>query len=300
MLKVGGSERFVLMALAGALALSNFLSARPPAAPATYDTSDHRPDVRVQPAGRGRSATTPLDIPAPGWKDVLWRVFGAISERRVLANAAGVTFYVLLAIFPGIAALVALYGLFADPATIGQHLDDLASFMPSGATQIISDQVNRLASQGAGKLSLTFLASLAISLWSANAGVKGLFDALNVVYGETERARAGLGRNGDGSPGAAHSRPLRGLSALCFFSWYVQNFGTYNKTYGSLGAVIGFMTWIWLSSIVKLIGGCLNAEMEHQTMHDTTAGDPKPLGARGATVADTLGPFADDWRRPVT
>jgi membrane protein len=80
------------------------------------------------------------------------------------------------------------------------------------------------------------------------------------------------------------------LAASAMFSWYAANFGNYNETYGSLGAVIGFMTWLWLSAIVILIGAELNAEMEHQTARDTTIGPPKPMGARGARMADTLGP----------
>ena len=80
------------------------------------------------------------------------------------------------------------------------------------------------------------------------------------------------------------------LIVSILFSWYAQNFGNYNKTYGSLGAVIGFMTWIWLSTIVILIGAELNAEMDHQTARDTTTGRPKPLGTRGARMADTIGP----------
>ncbi len=79
------------------------------------------------------------------------------------------------------------------------------------------------------------------------------------------------------------------LAASVLFSWYAQNFGNYNKTYGSLGAAIGFMTWIWLSTTVILIGAELNAEMEHQTLRDTTTGVAKPIGARGATMADTVG-----------
>src|SRR5271154_5910048 len=63
----------------------------------------------------------------------------------------------------------------------------------------------------------------------------------------------------------------------------------YNKTYGSLGAVIGFMTWIWISIIVVLVGAKLNAEMEHQTIRESTIGQPKPLGKRGARMADTVG-----------
>jgi membrane protein len=72
-------------------------------------------------------------------------------------------------------------------------------------------------------------------------------------------------------------------------SWYVASFGTYNATYGSLGAVIGFMVWMWLSTIVVLVGAEINAEMEHQTAKDTTTGRPKPMGTRGAKMADELG-----------
>jgi membrane protein len=73
------------------------------------------------------------------------------------------------------------------------------------------------------------------------------------------------------------------------FAWYAENFGSFNKTYGSLGAIIGFMLWIWLSTIVVLIGAELNRRNEHQTVRDTTTGRPKPLGARGARMADTIG-----------
>ena len=69
------------------------------------------------------------------------------------------------------------------------------------------------------------------------------------------------------------------LSAL--FSWYAASFGKFNETYGSLGAVIGFMTWLWISAIVILLGAELDAEMEHQTARDTTTGSPKPMGREG-------------------
>jgi membrane protein len=79
------------------------------------------------------------------------------------------------------------------------------------------------------------------------------------------------------------------LGASALFSWYAASFGKFNETYGSLGAVIGFMTWLWISAIVILIGAELDAEMEHQTARDTTTGSPKPMGARGAKMADTVG-----------
>ena len=80
------------------------------------------------------------------------------------------------------------------------------------------------------------------------------------------------------------------LAASALFSWYAANFGTFNKTYGSLGAIIGFMMWMWLSIIVVLVGAKLNAEIEHQTVRESTVSPPKPLGWRGAKMADTVGP----------
>ena len=310
--------------------------------------------------GRGRHARTPSDIPARGWKDILLRVYENISEHRILALAAGVTFYSLLAIFPAIAALVAIYGLFADPATLGDRLATLADVLPGGALDVIQDQLTRVASQHGSTLGVTFIVSLAISLWSANAAMKSIFDTLNIVYGEKEKrslitlnavslsftiagivfvllafaamvvlppALKYLGMSDFADLlvrvgrwpalfvivsialafiyryGPSRDRPqwrwttwgsafatFGWLVASILFAWYAQNFGNFNKTYGSLGAVIGFMTWIWISAIVILIGGELDAEMEHQTASDTTTGRPKPIGARHAQMADTLGP----------
>ena len=311
---------------------------------------------------RGRFADSPSEIQPRGWKDIAFRVRDGISEDRVIAIAAGITFYALLAIFPAIAAFVALYGIFADSATVSQHLQSVAGFIPVGGIEIIDEQLNRILAQGNNTLGFAFFLGLFVSLWSANAGTKALFDALNVVYNEKEKrsflklnglsllftaagiillltsiaavvllpivlkyigfadtvdlvvsiARwpilflglaAGLAilyRYGPdretakwrwitwGSTLAA----LAWIAASLLFSWYVTNFGTYNETYGSLGAVIGFMTWIWISAIVVLLGAELDAEMEHQTVRDTTTGVPKPLGRRGAHMADTIGTSA--------
>jgi membrane protein len=105
----------------------------------------------------------------------------------LLALAAGMTFYSLLAIFPALAALVAIYGLFSDPATIAGHLDTLTGFLPGGALDVARDQLTRAASKGARVLGFTFVLGLGISLWSANAAMKSLFDTLNIVYGEDEK-----------------------------------------------------------------------------------------------------------------
>ena len=86
------------------------------------------------------------------------------------------------------------------------------------------------------------------------------------------------------------------IAGSALLSWYLSNFGNYNATYGSLGAAIGLMMWMWMSAIIVLCGAELNSEIEHQTARDTTVGRPKPLGARGAVMADTLGPAVP--RRP--
>ena len=151
------------------------------------ETSDARSDPRQEETGRGRSAETPSEIPAMGWKDILLRVYRGISENRILLVAAGVTFYALLAIFPGIAALISIYGLFADPASVAGNLDTMANVAPGGAIHVLREEMNRLASQGGATLGASFLVSLAISLWTANSGVNAIFDALNIVYGEEEK-----------------------------------------------------------------------------------------------------------------
>jgi membrane protein len=79
------------------------------------------------------------------------------------------------------------------------------------------------------------------------------------------------------------------LCVSLLFSLYVAHFGSYDRTYGSLGAVVGFMSWMWISTIVILFGAELNSEIEHQTAVDTTTGAPLPMGMRGASMADTLG-----------
>jgi membrane protein len=218
----------------------------------------------------------------------------------------------------------------------------------------------RLSTQSGFNLSLTFWISLGVAVWSANAAVKALFDALNIIYREAEK-RSFLKLNaislfttvsGVGLLTAAliaiaslpvvtalfpfHSElerlirlvrwpsffvmatlsiavlywigPSRervrfiwvmpgAIAAALFwgaasylFSWYVSTLGNYTAAYGSLATVVVFMTWLWLSATIVLAGAELNAELEHQTAHDTTTGRPKPLGQRGAAMADRVGP----------
>ena len=96
-------------------------------------------------------------------------------------------FYGLLAIFPAVTAFVSLYGLFANASTISDHLSLAAGFIPSGGAEIIQEQINRITAKGDARLSLAFAFSLGLALWSANAGMKAVIDALNVAYNEEKR-----------------------------------------------------------------------------------------------------------------
>lgn len=86
------------------------------------------------------------------------------------------------------------------------------------------------------------------------------------------------------------------VAASAGFSWYVANFDSYQRTYGALGAVAILLMWFFVSAYAVLIGGELNAELEHQTSEDSTVGGERPLGERGAVVADQVGPIPT-WRR---
>ena len=130
---------------------------------------------------RAAGAKSPVEVPARGWVDIARSVWTKIGKNRVIAVAAGLTFYGLLAIFPTVTALVSVYGLFADPASINAQLQNLAGIVPEGAISIIGDQVQRISTQGASTLGFAFVAGLLAALWSANSGVKALFDALNVA-----------------------------------------------------------------------------------------------------------------------
>ena len=319
--------------------------------------------ARARQPDRGREATSPWQIPWAGWKDILWRTYQQLNEDRLLAVAAGVVFYGLLALFPAITAFVSFYGLFAQGATIGQHLSLIAGVVPEGAFGIIEEQINRIVSKGDVKLSFGFVFGLGLALWSANAGMKAIIDALNVVYDEKEErsfiklnlvslaltlgtivallvaigavvvfplvlARFGLGSMSETLIailrwpallvlvllglailyrfGSSRREPrwqwvsvgslfaaIAWLAGSALFSWYLGKFAHYDETYGSLGAAIGLMMWMWLSVIVILFGAELNAEIEHQTARDSTIGGEKPLGARGAAMADTVGAAQD-------
>jgi membrane protein len=316
--------------------------------------------------GRGRDADRPSEIPIAGWWDIGWRVWQEVGEDRVLLIAAGATFYLLLALFPALAAFVSLYGFVADPVTVADHVSHLGGLLPSAGVDIIRSQLQALASQNQSALGIGLLTGLAIALWSANNGIKALFEAINVAHEETEKRgfvklnlislaftlgalliaiglilavgvvpavlaylrlgawtetlidiarwpvlliavltgisliyRFGPSRRAPKwrwlSWGAMIATVVW-IAASWGFSFYLRNFADYNATYGSLGAVIGLMMWTWISVIILIVGAEINAEMEHQTARDSTTGErDKPMGERGAVMADTLGKTAEEF-----
>jgi len=309
--------------------------------------------------GRGRMARWPWRIPWRGWRDILWRTYREMSQDRLNVVAGSVTYYTLLAIFPALGVFVSIYGLIADVKAVENQLAQLATIFPPEAVRLLGEQMMRLATGRAAGLSLAFVVSLLLSLWSANAGMKSLFDGLNIAYDETEKRNyvyrtaltygftaallafltmvsailvaapialeavrlrsdwliaarwpmvyavaAGaftiVYRYGPSRrrarwrwllPGGAAAAVLW-MAGSAGFSWYLNNVARLDATYGSLGTVIGFMLWVWFSVMVVLVGAEFNAEIEHQTALDSTVGAPKPMGERGAAMADTVGlPF---------
>jgi membrane protein len=265
----------------------------------------------------------------------LARLYERIGEHRLTSIAGGVTFFVLLALFPATAALVSIYGLFADASALSDQLTAMSDLLPQGAIDIIGGQLERLIAQQSSALGFAFLAGVALSLWSANAGMKALFDALNIIHDETEKrgfirlnaislvftlglilffvvavgaivvlpavlTRLGMDNSTQGtlltlarwpmlflaislllsliyrfgpSCNEARWRPISPGSAAAAagwiiasmaFSWYAANFGNFNKTYGTLGAAIGFMTWNWIVTIVILMGAEIDAARDHK------------------------------------
>ena len=325
-------------------------------------SSEEPREIELQRAheyGRGRHAIHPLQIPWTGWKDILWRTYAEMQSDRLLSIAGGVSFFILLAIFPAITALVSAYGLVFNASTITNNLSLLTDIVPDNVLGIVREQAQRIGANSSRALSLGVVVGILVSLWSAMSGVKAMIDALNVIYEQQESRNffklslvallftlcgfaafllaiaavvilpLVLAPVGLGSAAGTLTRfgrwplllllLLLGLAALYrygpdrraarwqwvsvgsvfaavtwiiasfLFSWYLASFANYNATYGSLGAVVGLMVWLWISTILVLLGAELNAEIEHQTARDSTIGGEKPLGARGAVMADTVG-----------
>ncbi|GAA4220778.1 membrane protein [Sagittula marina] len=132
------------------------------------------------------TAKRPTRLGFSGWKSVAFRVKDAIDRDHVGLVAAGVAFYGLLAIFPAIAAVMAIGGLFIAPDEVAAQLDQVAALLPQRAAEIITEQAASVAGTESGGLGLTALIGIGLALWSASRGVSTLVEGLNIVYEETD------------------------------------------------------------------------------------------------------------------
>jgi membrane protein len=138
-------------------------------------------------AERGRAAGDPREIPPRGWKDILWRSWSEISEQNLFLIAGGVTYAILLALFPGLAALVSLYGLVFDANQIERQVAALSGLLPGQTQDLLSQELHSLVQASGGALGFAALVGLVLALWSASRGMSGLITAVNIAYEEKER-----------------------------------------------------------------------------------------------------------------
>ncbi|WP_424968511.1 YihY/virulence factor BrkB family protein [Dinoroseobacter sp. S375] len=267
------------------------------------------------------------------WFAALKAVGGKIDDWNLGLISAGVAFYGLLAIFPALAAVIAIWGLVADPLVVDQQMALLANIMPGDAYHLIDAQIDALTHTTSATLGKATIISILAALWSTRAGVSALMRGLNAIYGTPNRkswrhylaalsltgvlvlvalvaltavvvtpivlsflplgpwaelalrlARwivaigvllAGLAivyRYGPNrscvrmrwlTPGALAVVVLWAAASLGF-SFYLSNFGNYNEVYGSIGAVIALLMWLYISSFLLLLGGGLNVELEQR------------------------------------
>jgi membrane protein len=262
------------------------------------------------------------------WRELLAQVWAAIARHNISIMAAGIAYYAMLSIFPGMSTLVLTYGLVADPLTIEHHVEALGGVLPGEALKLLSDQLNALISAPTESLGIGLVVSVLIGLWSATSGTSAMMNALTIAYqGREERGllhfyglSIALTIGGvifvmialvliAGAPNAVTKVPLPDfwretlslirfpmLAILAFlglgvlyrlapdrkrpgwdfaragtiaasllwlggsaaFSFYAARFGSYDKTYGSVGAVVIMLVWLYVSAYIVLAGAELN------------------------------------------
>lgn len=257
----------------------------------------------------------------------VWRISG---ERHISLIAAGVAFFGMFAIFPAIAAVIAIFGLVADPIVVVQQLELLEEIIPPDAYLLLVGQMGRLLAAGSGTLGWATLFSIGLALWAARAGVAGLMGGLNAIADRPPRngfkqalvaftltlvlvalaltammavivaplalafapiaassaaileavrwlvaffvlyaALSLLYRFGPNQRGArirwltvgAGTVIVLWIGASVGLSYYLTNFASYNEVYGSIGAVIGMLLWLYITAYLILLGAALNLEV---------------------------------------
>ena len=304
----------------------------------------------------GGASGPPVDHP-PGLIGVVRALVSRISRDNITFVAAAVAFYVMLAIFPALAALVSIYGLVGDPADVARRVGDYGSLLPPEALKLITDGLNSFAQKSGSQLSFALATSVVLAIWSARSGMSAVMTGLNIAYEEAERRSfivqnlvalgltfasvlfaglvvlaiagvpiilatlsldsftamllasirwpllallvvAGFAVMYRWAPSRSHPRwrwiswgsaiaTVLWMGGSFVFSFYVSKFGSFDATYGSLGAVAVLLLWLWVSALVFLVGGEIDAEIDKRateggspTAHlPRSSGPPQPRAA---------------------
>tara|TARA_R110002126_G_scaffold28329_4_gene94137 strand:- start:122 stop:1021 length:900 start_codon:yes stop_codon:yes gene_type:complete len=267
------------------------------------------------------------------WWRILRRVWVDLDDKNMMLIAAGVAFYSILAVFPAIAAVIAIWGIVADPEVVAVEVDKFRAVLPQEVYDLISQQIAQLVNGDRTTLTWASAVSLTLALWTSRAGVAAVMRGLNAIYGQPNRAGLahyiqailltltlvgvalvaltcvvlapivirfvpfGIANSGlielsrwvvmivvlyAGisllyrmgpvkrearmkwfTPGAIFAT-LGWTAASIGFSVYLQNFGNYNEIYGSIGAVIALLMWLFISAFLVLLGGSINAHFERE------------------------------------
>jgi membrane protein len=321
-------------------------------------------ETAKQQSDHGRSATSPWQMPLQAWREVAVRVWNQSWLDNIWLVAAGVTFYGFLALVPLLGILVLTYGIFAQPATVIDHVMTLLTILPADVVELVGQLLMNAVETSEQTSGLGILLALILALYAGANGAGAIMTALNIAYEEKEKrsllrfyatafaitlaavvialiALAAMGavaelesllprasgamlifgrlglylmmalvaagvaatlyRVGPSredarwqwlTPGSIFTAVVWLLLAIGF-SFYVTRLTDYNATYGSIAGIVMLLTWMYLSAYVFLFGAEFNAELEHQTAEDSTTGKPKPLGKRGAWVADHVAGATD-------
>lgn len=291
---------------------------------------------------------TPTEHP-PGFIGIARAVYDRFGRDNISLVAAGVAFYVMLSIFPALAAMVSLYALVGDPDDVANRISEYGNLLPPEALKLIIDGLHNFAKTAGSTLSWALGTSVLLALWSARAGIASVMTGLNIAYEEVETRsfvvqtlmalgltvgavlfavvvvfavavipiilkflsldgaaatlidlarwpilavlvamgfaviyRYGPSRKGANwrwiSWGSAVATVLWLVGSVAF-SVYVSKFGSYDATYGALGAVVVLLLWLWVSALVLLVGAEIDGELDQRA---TLAGSPLapvPAGA---------------------
>ena len=272
----------------------------------------------------------------PGLVGIMWSVLDRLGRDNVTMVAAGVAFYALLALFPALAAMVSLYGLFGDPMELSRQIAPFSDLLPREALTLINDGLQSFVSKKASQFNIALVTGIVLALWSARAGMASVMTGLNIAYEETEKRSlimqnaTALGMTLAGvviaiaivfaigiipaalallrlppevatlialvrwpflavvillgfavlyrfAPCRANAHwqwitwgsataTILWLVGSALFSYYVGHFGSYDATYGSLGAVVVLLLWFWVAALVFLLGAEVDAELHARAL----------------------------------